>query len=65
MRHFSFYLDKQRVKFFINVDELTFFITASFHRLSSRLHQLQKKPDEKIKKEKSIVEVSIQPNYKV
>lgn len=38
---------------------------ASFHRLSSRLHQLQKKPDEKIKKESNIVEASVQANYKV
>lgn len=34
------------------------------NKLSSRLHQLQKKPDEKIKKENSIVEASVQATYK-
>ena len=65
MRHFPFYLDKQHVKVFINVEQLTFLIMASIHRLSSRLDQLQKKPDEKIKKESNIVEASVQANYKV
>ncbi|XP_020615390.1 uncharacterized protein LOC110053493 [Orbicella faveolata] len=34
------------------------------NKLSSSLHQLQRKPDEKSKKEKSIVEVSVQSTYK-
>jgi len=47
------------------VDQVPFFNMALFHRLSSSLDQLQKKADGKIKQEKSIEEVSVQPNYKV
>ena len=65
MKHRSFCLGStiQLVWLFMPLE--LFFNMAPFHRLSSNLHQLQKKTDGKVKKEKSIEEVSVQPNYKV